>query len=338
MKLPTDQFQKLEPIYRDQRVCVTGGAGFIGSHLVDALLALGATITVIDDLSNSTLDHIASLIELEPARVQFVQGSILDPDSLNDAVQNASVVFHLAALGSVPRSVEEPQRTWQVNATGTLRVLQAVREHGVQHLVNSSSSSIYGDAPELPKVESLLPMPVSPYAASKIAGEHLLSSWASTYGLNTINLRYFNIFGPRQPADSAYAAVVAAFAHALLAGNQPVIFGDGLQTRDFTFVSNAVLANLLAGASDEPFQGQAVNIGTGQRTSLLELAGIIAKLTGHPDIAPRHETVRAGDVPHSLAEISRARDLVGYEPIVGVEEGLKETIQWWQSQALESKS
>lgn len=258
VKLPADKVAKLRTFYEGRGVCVTGGAGFIGGHLCDALLSLGATIRVIDDLSNASLEHLAGLIELEPERVRFIHASILDDDALRDAVAGCQTVFHLAALGSVPRSIEQPQRTWSVNATGTLRVLEAARAAKAARVVFAASSSAYGDQPDLPKVETQAPRPLSPYAASKLAGEHLLAVWAHSYGLSTIALRYFNVFGPRQPGDSAYAAVVAAFTKSLLAGEAPTIFGDGAQTRDMTFIGNAVLATLLAGACPSRLSGQEI--------------------------------------------------------------------------------
>ncbi|HYE61657.1 MAG TPA: NAD-dependent epimerase/dehydratase family protein [Phycisphaerales bacterium] len=330
MKLPADKVARLRSVYSGQTVCVTGGTGFIGGHLVDALVSLGATVSVIDDLSNSTLEHLSGLIELEPERVRFTHASILDDDALADAAQGAQIILHLAALGSVPRSMLEPQRYWSVNATGTLRVLEAARKVSARRVVFAASSSAYGDQPTLPKVETQPLNPLSPYAASKIAGEQLLSVWARCYGLSTVSLRYFNVFGPRQPADSAYAAVVAAFAKALIAGEPPTIYGDGAQTRDFTYVSNAVLATLLAGASQAPLSGQVLNVGTARRISIAELATIMAQQTGQPHLQPAHKPERAGDVKHSLADISAARQLIGYEPVATLEEGLAETVEWYR--------
>lgn len=330
MKLPADKVAKLRTFYEGRGVCVTGGAGFIGGHLCDALLSLGATIRVIDDLSNSSLEHLSGLIELEPERVRFVHASILDDDALREAVAGCQTVFHLAAMGSVPRSIEQPQRCWSVNATGTLRVLEAARTAKAARVVFAASSSAYGDQPELPKVETQLPRPLSPYAASKLAGEQLLAVWSHSYGLSTVGLRYFNIFGPRQAADSAYAAVVAAFTKSLLAGEQPTIYGDGSQTRDMTFIGNAVLATLLAGSCPSRLMGQAVNIGTASRTSILELAGILAKHCGVPHIQPAFRPERPGDVRHSLADIGLAKQLLGYEPVTSLDDGLAETVEWFK--------
>jgi nucleoside-diphosphate-sugar epimerase len=337
MRFPADKVARLRAFYGGRRVSVTGGAGFIGGHLVDALLSLGAIITVIDDLSNSTIAHLSELIELEPDRVRFVHGSILDDSALGSAVSTtrAQTVMHLAALGSVPRSMEQPGRTWEVNATGTLRVLEAARRAGSARVVFAASSSAYGDDPSLPKVETMPPRPMSPYAASKLAGEHLCGTWASAYSLSTVCLRYFNVFGPRQPGDSAYAAVVASFCRKLLAGERPVVYGDGSASRDFTYVGNAVLATLLAGATDRPLAGEVMNIGTGRGTTVLELAGMLAAaVTRGGSIAsatpPQFAPGRPGDVPHSLADISRARQLLGYELVASLEEGLDETAAWYR--------
>lgn len=334
MKFPADMVERLRRHYEGRPVCISGGAGFIGGHLVDALLSLGATISVIDDLSSSTLDHIAGLIELEPERVRFVHGSILDDDAVADAVEGARTIFHLAAIGSVPRSVAEPQRSWSVNATGTVRILEAARRIWTPasggRVVFAASSSAYGNDPALPKVETQLPRPLSPYAASKLAGEHLLASWAHSYGLSTASVRYFNVFGPRQPADSAYAAVIPAFARRLLAGEPPVIYGDGRQSRDFTSVTNAVLATLLAGACERPLAGEVFNVGFGRRTTLLELATLMAERCGVPHLQPELRPARPGDVPHSLADITRAREVLGYTPVASLEDGLDETIAWYK--------
>lgn len=338
IRLPHEWVIRLRPRFEGRSVCVTGGAGFIGGHLVDALLSMGAIISVIDDLSNSSPEHLGGLIDIEPDRVRFVHGSILDDASLMDAFERCDCVFHLAAMSSVPRSISEPERSFAVNAVGTMRVAEIARRAGVKQIVYSASSSAYGASERLPKVETDTPEPVSPYAASKLAGEHVMLSWAKSYGLRTISLRYFNIFGPRQPADSAYSGVIAQFARKLLAGEAPVIYGDGLQSRDFTFVANAVLANLLAAASDRAFAGEVVNIGAGERTELVQLARIMAEAV-QPELAGRHgqtpikpifQPSRAGDVRHSLADLARARDLLGYTPIIALQDGLRQTVEWYR--------
>ncbi len=334
MRMPAQIVARLSTFYQDRCVCVTGGAGFIGGHLIDTLLTVGASVQVIDDLSNSDLTHLGPLIDMEPDRVRFVHGSILDDQALADAVGNTRTIFHLGAIGSVPRSIDEPERTWEVNATGTLRVLQAARTVGAQRVVFAASSSAYGDTETLPKVESMPTQPKSPYAVTKLVGEQLMRVWADCYDLSTASVRFFNIFGPRQAADSAYAAVIAAFASRLLSGEAPVIFGDGTQTRDFTFVSNAVLAMLLAGASERPLAGEVMNVGVGRSISLLDLAErmrVVAGLNGVVTV-PVHRESRPGDVAHSLADISLARELIGYEPISDFDEGLAETVAWYRAQ------
>jgi len=311
-------------------VCITGGAGFIGGHLVDALLNLGARITVIDDLSNSDASQIASQIESSPEQLRFIQGSILDPISLGAAVEGARYVFHLAALGSVPKSVEDPARTWVVNATGTMRVLTAAQKAGAARVIYSASSSAYGDSPTLPKQETQAPEPESPYAAAKLAGESLCRSWATCYGIDTACLRYFNIFGPRQAADSAYAAVVPAFLNCYLNNQSPTIFGSGNQTRDFTHVTNAVYANLLAAASDTDIKGEVFNIGAGKQTSINQLASSLKDLLTISGLDPVHQPERIGEVQDSVADISKGATALGYQPVTTLQDGLSSTARWYQ--------
>ncbi|MEX0776803.1 MAG: NAD-dependent epimerase/dehydratase family protein [Phycisphaeraceae bacterium] len=318
--------------FRQTRVLVTGGAGFIGSHLVEGLLALGATVVALDDLSGTD----GSWENLQPFkgsagdRLTLVQGSILESETVAQSVAGCRYVFHQAALGSVPKSVAEPQRFTEVNVTGTLNVLEAARAARVERVMFAASSSAYGDAPTLPKVETMPVLPRSPYAANKVACEAMMMAWACSYGMDTAALRYFNIFGPRQNANSAYAAVIAAFAKAIVAGTNPVIYGDGEQSRDFTFVHNVVHANLLAARSREPLGGQVINIACGTRITVNELAVMMAQMMGRPDLKAEHHPDRAGDVKHSLAELTRARLALGYEPIVDFPSGLKPTVAWYQ--------
>lgn len=348
LRFPAEVVARVRPFYEGRSVCVTGGAGFIGGHLVDALLALGASVTVLDDLSNSSLSHLSGLMELDSERVQFVHGSILDDAALREAISlhgGARTIFHLAALGSVPRSVRYPERTFEVNAVGTLRVLEAARAARVQRMVYASSSSVYGDGALQPKHEGMLPSPASPYGAAKLAGEHLCATWARTYGLSTVSLRYFNVFGPRQRHDSAYAAVVPVFVRRLLAGERPVIFGDGMQTRDFTFVGNTVLGTLLAGAAERALAGEAFNIATASRTSLLELTERLSAIvhdpgsggshTGplKPEVKAEFKPARPGEVLHSQADIGRAEEALGYLPVVDLESGLTQTVRYYRELA-----
>lgn len=321
--MPTDWKRLHDGALAGRRVCVTGGCGFIGSHVAEALVALGADVTILDDLSEGDPNN-------APSSARLVRGSILDREALRDAFAGAELVFHLAALVSVPRSVEEPRRFHDVNATGTVNVLESAQRAGVRRVIYSASSSAYGESPEMPKTENITQQPLSPYAASKSAGEMYVRAFASCYPTDAVALRYFNIFGPRQKADSAYAGVVAAFARMLLGGRPPTIYGDGSASRDFTFVHNAVHANLLAARRDEPFRGEAINVATGQRLTVLQLATTMARVLGRDDLAPRFAPPRPGDVLHSQADLTRARALLGYQPVVSFEDGLRRTLDWYR--------
>lgn len=318
-------------------VLVTGGAGFIGGHLTEALLALGASVVVLDDLCGSTAANLEAAASEAGDRLRIVEGSILDVEALTRCTAGCRYVFHLAALGSVPRSVEEPVRYMQVNIEGTSNVLEAARAARVQRVIYSASSSAYGDSEQLPKLESMPVQPKSPYAASKVAGEALMRAYAACYELDTLSLRYFNIFGPRQNANSAYAAVIAAFAKALAAGQRPVIYGDGEQSRDFTYVDNAVHANLLGAATGGPTEGEVLNVACGERVSVNSLALMMARTYGRADLQALHEDVRAGDVMHSLADLEQVQRAIGYEPIVSFADGLASTVAWYRH-ALDQKS
>jgi UDP-glucose 4-epimerase len=302
---------------------VTGGAGFIGSGLVRRLLAKGEDVRVFDDLSTGSTDNLEEI----RTDVEIVVGDVRDLVALRRAMRGVDVVYHLGALGSVSRSVADPITTHAVNATGTLNVLEAARNSGVRRVVYASSSSVYGDTPTLPKHEGMAPMPKSPYAVSKLTGEAYCRAFASSYGSETVALRFFNVFGPRQDPGSQYAAVIPAFASRLLSGDRPVVFGDGNQSRDFTFVDNAVEACVLAAGAGPEAMGEAMNVGCGGRTSLLELLEAIGALMGR-DVAPDFGPPRPGDVLHSEAAISKAEQLIGYHPVVGVQEGLAETVRW----------
>jgi UDP-glucose 4-epimerase len=326
MSLPMTQWQALHPdFFTGCRVLITGGAGFIGSHLVEALAGLGAKVVVLDDLSGGSRDNLAGL-----GPVEFVEGSILDAGVLARCTRGCRFVFHQAALGSVPMSVREPRRYHEVNSTGTLNVLEAARSAGVERVLFAASSSAYGTN-GVPWVETMPPLPLSPYAATKLAGEALLRAYSGSMGLDTGSLRYFNIFGPRQNANSAYAAVIAAFAKSLLQNQRPVIFGDGEQSRDFTFVDNVVHANLLAARRKEPIGGEVLNVGCGERISVNHLAHVMAKALGHPELQPDHQPERAGDLKHSYADLNRSRQVLGYDAVVSFEAGLKRTLAWYSN-------
>ncbi len=307
------------------RAVVTGGAGFIGSNIAEALLARDHEVLVVDDLSTGSVDNLSGL------DVDFRHGSILDDSLLRSAFEGMDVVFHQAAVPSVPRSVRDPLTSHEANATGTLRVLVAAREAGVRRVVVASSSSVYGNTPTLPKVETMPTDPRSPYAVSKLASEHYCRAFWAVYGLETVALRYFNVFGPKQDPTSAYAAAIPAFITACLEQRRPTVYGDGLQTRDFTYVENVVTANLLAAAAPIEAAGQWFNIACGQRVSLVDLLDVIRQLTDAEDLEPLHTEPRPGDVRDSLADIAAAGDLLGYAPQVGLEEGLRRTVDWLRS-------
>ena len=304
---------------------VTGGAGFIGSHICERLARDGHSVRVLDDLSSGKEQNLRDL----KGDVELIRGDIRDPKLLADVMRGVEVVFHQAALGSVPRSVADPRTTHEVNITGSLNVLLAARDAGVRRVVSASSSSVYGETPVLPKHEGMTPQPLSPYALSKLAGEHYIRIFKQVYGFEAVALRYFNIFGPRQDPESQYAAVIPKFVSALLENKRPVVYGDGLQSRDFTYVENVVEANLLA-AEAEGAAGRAFNVGCGGRYTLLDLLARLKAIMGSV-IEPLHEAARAGDVRDSQASIESAREALGYHVTVGFEEGLARTVDWYRA-------
>ena len=303
------------------RVLVTGGAGFIGSHLVEALLSEGRAVRVVDDLSTG---HRSNLAHLE-ARYEWLEGDLADFETCRSAVDGVDAILHQAAIPSVPRSIREPLLSHASGATATLNLLEAARLAGCRRLVFAASSSAYGDTDDLPKHEGMVPNPLSPYAASKLAGEHYVRVYARTMGLDGVSLRYFNVFGPRQDPSSPYSGVISLFARLMADGRRPTIHGDGSQTRDFTYVANVVRANLLALDSPRPLGGEALNVGTGSRISLLELVEAINRALG-TDLAPEFLPPRVGDVRDSQASLEKARAVLGYEPAVDFEEGLRRTL------------
>jgi UDP-glucose 4-epimerase len=305
---------------------VTGGAGFIGSHLADALRERGHAVRVLDNFSTGKKQNLNRV----PDRVEVVTGSITDAAALQGAMTGVHLVFHLAALPSVARSVEDPFSSHEACATGTLNVLQAARLAGARRVVYAASSSAYGDTPGSVRTESDPLSPMSPYAAAKLAGEHYCKCFTTVYGLETVRLRFFNIFGPRQDASSAYSGVIALFIAAMAAGKAPTVQGDGLQSRDFTYVGNAVQAVLRA-AEAAAAVGKVYNVGNGSSTSVLDLVNHLNQLLG-TNIQPVFGPPRAGDVRHSQADISRARNDLGYDPDVSFMEGLRRTLQAYQAQ------
>jgi UDP-glucose 4-epimerase len=304
---------------------VTGGAGFIGSHLVDGLLENGYAVRVIDNLSTGNLANLAHVRD----RIEMIEGDITNSQTVNSAMHGVELVFHQAALASVPRSVADPVSTNRVCVDGTLNVLLAARDAKVKRVVYAASSSAYGASASLPKRETDPTLPLSPYAVAKLAAEHYCAAFTEVYGLETVRLRYFNIFGPRQPPDSPYAAVIPLFFEAMLAGQSPVIYGDGQQSRDFTYVADAVQANLRAATAPKA-SGKVYNVACGSRTSLLELVAKINALLG-TKLHAIHEKPRPGDVKHSQADITPAKTELGYVPQFDIDQGLQKCFEYFRT-------
>lgn len=303
------------------KALVTGGGGFIGSNVVRALLARGDDVRVLDNFSTGSRANLAGL----ESDVQLVEGDLRSYERVHTAVRGSELVFHVGALPSVPRSVQDPLTTTAVNVEGTLNVLLAARDEGVRRVVNASSSSVYGNGGALPRTEGQAPDPISPYAVAKLAAERFCTSFSRVYAIETISLRYFNVFGPRQDPNSQYAAVVPRFIRAIVEGRPVTVHGDGEQSRDFTYVENVVRANLLAG--DAPaVSGEILNVATGGSQTVNDLADTIGRLLGRP-VLKEHAPERAGDVRASWADVTAARDLLGFEPTVGFEDGLRRTIE-----------
>jgi len=308
------------------KVLVTGGAGFIGSNLADELIRQGARVSIIDNFATGFRENLEEIT----GDFDFIEGDINDDDAVAKAIDGVEVIFHEAALPSVPRSVENPAETHRVCVDGTFNLLVKAKNAGVRRFIYAASSSAYGDQPTLPKVETMRPDPLSPYAVAKLTGELYCRAFNNVYGLETLSLRYFNVFGPRQNPGSMYSGVISRFIDALMTGHTPVIYGDGEQSRDFTYIANVVDANIKAAQTTKGL-GETMNAANGDRISLNELLNVLKKTIGTPNVEADHQQPRAGDVKHSQADNNRAIECLDYSEIVGLEEGLKRTINWWKS-------
>lgn len=307
-------------------VLVTGGAGFIGSNLADELLRQGAKVKVFDNLSTGFRENLEEI----GGDFEFIEGDLNDNSLLEKAVKGVEYIFHQAALPSVPRSVENPEETHKACVDGTFNLLRLAKENNVKRVIYAASSSAYGDQPTLPKVETMLPEPLSPYAAAKLMGEYYCQVFSRVYNLETVSLRYFNVFGPRQNPSSMYSGVISRFIDALMKNSQPVIFGDGEQSRDFTYIANVVNANIRAAQTNQGI-GEVVNAANGERISLNELLAVLKKITDKNEVEAVYQPARKGDVKHSQADNTRAVKWLGYEKLVGLENGLENTIEWWKN-------
>ena len=305
---------------------VTGGAGFIGSNIVEHLLKQGENVRALDNFSTGRRENIEPFLD----RIDFLEADLCEEEVCRRAVADVDYVLHQAAIPSVPRSIDEPVHTCDVNMMGTLKLLEAARQAGVRRVVYAASSSAYGDQEAPAKVETLLPSPLSPYAAAKLAGEYLCQSYSQSMGLDTVCLRYFNVFGPRQDPTSTYSAVIPLFITAILDGRRPIIYGDGTQSRDFTYIENTVIGNIRAATAPQPLAGRVINLACGEAQSLLELLELVNKNMGQ-SVEPIFETPRPGDVKHSLADISLARELLGFEVAVDFRQGIERTIEWYKT-------
>ncbi|MEP6718164.1 MAG: SDR family oxidoreductase [bacterium] len=305
---------------------VTGGAGFIGSHIASGLIKAGARVRIIDDLSTGYRENIAEI----GGDIDFVEATLADESAVRRALEDVELVFHEAAIPSVPRSVENPRQTHIASVDSTFSLLLGARDKGVKRVVYAASSSAYGDQPTLPKIETMLPDPLSPYAVAKLVGEYYCQVFTRVYGLETVSLRYFNVFGPRQDPSSQYSGVISRFISALLSGQRPMIYGDGEQSRDFTYIDNVVAANLKAAETTKGV-GQIINIANGERVTLNQLLDQLKGLTGRNDLQADYQPPRKGDVRDSLADITRARECLDFSPQVDLQTGLKLTMDWWKN-------
>ena len=310
-----------------RKALVTGGAGFIGSHIAEALIEMGCAVTVLDNLSSGHLENLDAVQK----EITFVQGDIEDASVLSSAIRGCDIVFHQAAVVSVTQTINQPVTSAAVNDMGTIKVLEAARQNGVRRVVLASSSAVYGDVPQLPKTEAMIPSPLSPYAIQKLTNEYYAELYHRMYGLETVCLRYFNVYGPRQDPSSPYSGVISIFMLKALENQQPTIYGDGRQTRDFVFVKDVVQANLLA-ATHEAASGRVYNVGTSNSVEINALWHSIAGLAAC-SLSPEHEDARPGDIVHSLASIQRAKEQLEFQPAVDFAEGLRQTFAWYRQSA-----
>ncbi len=308
------------------KILVTGGAGFIGSNLADELIRQGAKVSIIDNFVTGFRENLEEI----RGDFEFIEGDLNDDEKLNKALEDVSIVFHQAALPSVPRSVENPLDTHQACVNGTFNLLLKSKEKGVRRVIYAASSSAYGDQEILPKVETMIPKPLSPYAAAKLMGEYYCQVFSRVYGLETICLRYFNVFGPRQNPSSMYSGVISRFIDALMSNKTPVIFGDGEQSRDFTFIANVVDANIKAATASKGIS-EVINAANGERISLNELLEVLKRITNNLDAEANFQPARNGDVKHSQADNTRAIEWLDYKKLIGLEDGLRQTIDWWKN-------
>jgi nucleoside-diphosphate-sugar epimerase len=308
------------------KVLVTGGAGFIGSNLAEELIRQGARVTIIDNFTTGFRENLDEI----SGDFHFIEGDINNDADILRAIDGVEIIFHQAALPSVPRSVDNPAETHHVCVNGTLNLLVKAKNTGVRRFIYAASSSAYGNQPTLPKVETMRPDPLSPYAVAKLAGEFYCRAFNIVYGLETLSLRYFNVFGPRQDPASMYSGVVSRFIDSLMTGKTPIIYGDGKQSRDFTYIANVVDANIKAAQTSEGL-GETMNVANGDRITLNELLNVLKTITNRPDVVAEYQNSRTGDVKHSMADNRLAVEYLGYKEIVGLEEGLRKTIDWWKS-------
>lgn len=309
-----------------EKVLVTGGAGFIGSNLAGELIKRGAKVSILDNLVTGFRENLSEI----DGNFEFIEGDLNDDTKLDVALEGVDIVLHQAALPSVPRSVENPLETHNACVNGTFNLLLKSKERNVRRLIYAASSSAYGDQETLPKVETMIPKPLSPYAAAKLMGEYYCQVFSRVYGLETVCLRYFNVFGPRQNPSSMYSGVISRFIDSMMTGNTPIIYGDGEQSRDFTFIANVVDANIKAAQTKNGI-GEIINVANGERVSLNELLEVLKKITGSPNVQADYQAERKGDVKHSQADNTRAVKWLNYQKISGLEEGLRQTIDWWET-------